>query len=69
MQITPDRLDRLIYETRMTGRFFTSGVTHPANYPEVLNIESLNGVQGLRVACDLVWRSAFLFHESQSHRL
>lgn len=67
--IKVSRLESLIAETKMVGRFYVSAVLHPANYSELENILDLSGLFGLRVACCLTYREEFLFHESQLHRL
>lgn len=68
-KITEDRLRRLVSETIMVGEFYISAVGHPCNYPEVLSIESLNGISGLIIACNIQYKQSFLFHESQMQRI
>lgn len=67
--LTEPRLQRLVSETIMVGKFYCSAVLHPCNYPELLNIESLNGISGLIVACDIRYKQSYLFHDSQMQRV
>lgn len=67
--LTEARLQKLITETKMTGKFYAAAVLHPANYPELGNITCLNGTQGLLVASKLNTKELFLFHDSQMHRI
>ena len=67
--LTEDRLRKLISSTKMVGMFYESAVCNPCNYPEINNIESLNGMSGLIVACNLRYKDVFLFHESYMENL
>lgn len=64
------KIDQLISETKMAGRYGLTALWHPANHPDVDLDKLINGGYGLRVACDLDGlRNAYLFHESQLHRI
>lgn len=67
--LTDNRLIKLILETKLVGMFYNSAVCNPCNYPEVNNIESLNGISGLFVACNIRYKQTYLFHESQMERM
>lgn len=67
--LTEYRLLKLLSEVKMVGRIFNSALTHPANYPEIHDIEELNGISGLIVACDIQYKQSYLFHESQMYRI
>ena len=67
--LTPKRLDQLIDTTKMAGEFYVTAVIHPCNFPELNEIESLNGKYGFLVACNIQTKQQFLFHESQMHRI
>lgn len=66
-----ERIEQLISETKMVGRYGLTALWHPSNHPTVDLPAILNGSYGLRVACDIGngFRSPYLFHESQQHRL
>jgi hypothetical protein len=67
--LTPKRLETLIDTTKMVGEFYLTAAIHPCNFPELNEIESLNGTNGFVVACNLYTKQQFLFHESQMHRI
>lgn len=67
--LTSRRLSQLIDTTKMVGEFYITAVIHPSNYPELNEIESLNGSHGFLVACNVRTKQQFLFHESQMHRI
>lgn len=64
------KIDQLISETKMAGRYGLTALWHSANHPDVDLDKLINGGYGLRAACDLDgYRYAYLFHESQLHRI
>lgn len=64
------KIDQLISETKMTGRYGLTALWHPTNHPSVDLNELINGGYGFRAACDLDGlRNAYLFHETQLHRI
>lgn len=63
------KIEQLISETKMVGRYGLTALWHPTNHPSVNLVELINGGHGLRVACDIDNRNPYLFHNSQLDRI
>lgn len=64
------KIDQLISETKMAGRYGLTALWHPTNHPDIDLDKLINTGYGFRAACNLDgMRYPYLFHESQLHRI